>query len=398
MPQLFSQSRLALIAVLVAGSLQSVPAQDVVSRGSAAWGGRHYGRMEFAGERDAGLYRNSGIYGGSVVYIQPPFSTFTYYQGPWPVWGYGPVMWGYSNPYLGPGAFPEYGPQVAALPTLLPPLAADAGPAPAGGDRLSELPAVRPGPARPGRAAPPVADQPDQENPAVQVRPSNVEQRRRSLRYLAQGDESFHKQEFLAAVGKYRQAAQAARDLPEPRLRLGMALATIAEYQQAVNNLKWGLKLDPEWPAHGLTLDEQFGEGHDLAKNSIIMNIGRWVEQDIRDPDRQFLFGVFLYFNGDYDSARRVFETAAAITNGADHLRPFLELQPVPRDEVAPPPDPGIPAPSARPATARGSGAHGGRSGRRVTNEPAQRASENDAPVPHPPEDDAGTRPESERR
>ncbi|RPI82491.1 MAG: hypothetical protein EHM42_09405 [Planctomycetaceae bacterium] len=288
-----------------------------------------------------------------------------------------------------------YGPQVAPLPRLLPPLDDDGWQGPAGGDRLPDRQPARPQQGGGGRAAA-IPDQPDQDNPAVLIRPSSVEQRRKSLRYLAQGDEQFHRHDYLASVGKYRQATQAARDLAEPRLKLGMALATIAEYQQAVSHLKFGLRLDPNWPDHGESLDELFGEGHDLAKNSILRNIGRWVEEDIRDPDRLFLFGVFLYFNNDFDSARRVLETAAAITHGADHVRAFLTEQP---QRVQAPPQPGIgpQVAEAQPAGPRGQHPRprGGRDEQTGRNRPP---AVDDAPVPHPPEEPDEGRSAGERR
>ncbi|MFM8285344.1 MAG: hypothetical protein ACKOGA_01285, partial [Planctomycetaceae bacterium] len=312
----------------------------------------------------------SGLSNWGGLNLVGPGGQFTMYQGPvggWPMFAPQPLPWGFpAGPVVYAPGYSAWGPGVIVAgpmgwstapawpvgplavdprdlgfghhPPELPPLA----PAPQV-DRLRRLPlaedlAKRAVPALPagpaGAGVQPVAPgaippqdeqaQPPQDNPPLFLKASNAEQRRRSLRAQAQGDEQFRKLQFLPAVGRYRQAAEAAADLPEPRLRLAWALVALGEFGQGVEHLQRGLRLDPDWAAHGPGLRELLGPGQQLAAETILHRVAGWVRADIRDPDRLLLLGVLLHFREDAAQAREVLTTAAALGGEASTARQFL--------------------------------------------------------------------------
>jgi Tetratricopeptide repeat len=301
-----------------------------------------------AGHRFGGRYHGPGGYGGSYSTIGRwgslfPFSAgfgyssfgtvggLSYYHGP--VGGYGP--WGY-RPYNAGYGYPTYfDPYYGSIGASYLPMAPVVvqtepqwiGPHPA------DNPAIREWmPRAVNRDAAPAAGQPAQENVSILIKPSSPEALRKSIRYQAQGDEWFVKQNYLQAFARYKQAVSAARDRPEPRFRLGVALAALGEFDQAVDEFKRLVQLDPEWPLHGDLLDELFGEGQNLSKNSMLHRVAAWVRDDVRDPDRLFLLGVLLHFNEDRDKAKTLFETASLLASAPPHVQVFLP----PRRRTAP--------------------------------------------------------------
>jgi hypothetical protein len=178
----------------------------------------------------------------------------------------------------------------------------------------------------------------------VRLHPSTPEQQVKSIHAQAQGDVWMRRLKFLNAYERYKYAISAANDRPEPYFRLGYALAAVGSFDSAVKFIKQGLELDPQWPAHGERLEAIFGNDNRLAILSLTERVTGWVREDIRDPDRLFLVGVLLHFNGD-DRASQFFEAAYRLAGGGDHLLAFLQPQPPEnRDGAASPSRPGPPA------------------------------------------------------
>jgi Flp pilus assembly protein TadD len=287
------------------------------------------------------------------------FGGLNYYNGP--VGGfipYGP--YGYTS-FGYPGFGPYYG-YLPAAPTVIPTSPVFIGP------NLADNPAIQewmPKPVPPIGNANPAAAQPLQADVPVFVKPTTPEAKRKSIRYQAQGDEWFLKQNYLQAYARYKQAYSAAADRPEPRFRMAIALAALTEFGPAVDELKRLARLDPEMPAHGERLDDLFGPDRNLAKNAVLHKVADWVKEDIRDPDRLYLMGVLLYFNEDGNKAKTLFETAGMLAGDPAHVRVFLApaagrrvdaQRAAPKPPAPPPPDPReedeapVPMPQAGPA------------------------------------------------
>ena len=145
----------------------------------------------------------------------------------------------------------------------------------------------------------------------------------KSLHAQAEGDVWMRKLKFLNAYDRYKVAIRTAPDRPEPYFRMGFALAAVGSFDSAVKYIKDGLDLDPQWPSHGDRLESIFGEDNRLMILSLTERIAMWVREDIRDPDRLFLMGVWLHFDGD-NRATPFFETAYRLAGYGDHLLAFL--------------------------------------------------------------------------
>jgi len=158
----------------------------------------------------------------------------------------------------------------------------------------------------------------------VRLRPSTPEQKVKSIHAQAQGDVWMRRLKFLNAYERYKYAISVANDRPEPYFRIGYALAAVGSFDSAVKYIKQGLDLDPQWPSHGERLEAIFGDDNRLAILTMTERVTGWVREDIRDPDRLFLVGILLHFNGD-PRATQFFEAAYRLAGSGEHLLAFLQ-------------------------------------------------------------------------
>lgn len=165
---------------------------------------------------------------------------------------------------------------------------------------------------------------PDVQRPRPIPEPSTPAAKLSSLRAQGQGDHWMQEQKFLRAAELYRKAVRSAPDRAEAHFRLALAQTALGSYASAVQRMKLGLELDPNWPLNGQSLGRVFGRDNLLAKTALLRGVMGWVKEDIRDPDRLFLFGVFLHFDNQADKAQTVFEAAYRLAGGGDHLAAFL--------------------------------------------------------------------------
>lgn len=299
------------------------------------WGGSGFGRVGPLLPYSSFGYGYSSFSG---------FGGLNYYHGP--VGGVYAGPFGYGAPYgYTSFGYPNYGPYYSYLPMA--PLVIQTQPLTIG-PGLGDNPAIQEWmpkhngqqPANPNDVVPP--PQPRQQDVNVFVKPTTLEAKRKSIRYQAQGDEWFAKDNYLQAFARYKQAYSAAPDRPEPRFRMAVALASLNEFGPAVDELKRLVRMDPTWPSHGDRLDELFGEGHNLSKNAVLHRVSGWVREDVRDPDRLYLLGVLLHFNEDRDKAKTFFETASMLSGNPPHVRAYLTapVAEAPAAKPAPPPAP----------------------------------------------------------
>jgi hypothetical protein len=174
----------------------------------------------------------------------------------------------------------------------------------------------------------PLAVEPVRDDPPKFLEPSSVEAKLKSIRAQGYGDEWMRRQDFIEAYRRYKQAVDLARDRAEPYFRLALAYTGMGSYASAVREIKLGLRLDPSWPSTGLPLERLLGDENLLAKSAILGSVVAWAREDIRDPDRLFLVGVLMHFEGDARS-REVFEAAHRLSGGGPHLAAFLNPVPV---------------------------------------------------------------------
>jgi Flp pilus assembly protein TadD len=178
------------------------------------------------------------------------------------------------------------------------------------------------------------------------LKPSTPEQQQRSLRHMATADQQFKIGHYNGAALEYRRAIADAEDLPDNYFGLGFALAAQRRYDEAVQQWKYGLMLDQSWPTRGQSLTALFGENNQFEKTALLNRAADYVRQDPRNPDRIFLLGVLIYFDGDQANARTLFESATRVAGNEPYLTAFLGTdQNVATAPGAKAPNPGVSAP-----------------------------------------------------
>ncbi len=155
------------------------------------------------------------------------------------------------------------------------------------------------------------------------VIPSSAEARERSLEQQAYGDENLRRQKWSLACLNYRQSIDAAEDRAPAHLRLGFAYTATRHFTLAVREFKRGLALDPAMAQSGDRLDAIFGPDSEDVRGSIQHRIASWVRDDMHDPDRLFLLGLWLHYDDD-PRGREVLEAALSRAGDGDHIVAFL--------------------------------------------------------------------------
>ncbi|OAI53347.1 hypothetical protein AYO47_04950 [Planctomyces sp. SCGC AG-212-M04] len=290
-------------------------------------------------------YNGGGGYGGISIGIGVPYGGYGYggYYGPYgyggaviPPYGYGYYPGGYVIPPSTAAYGYVPGPIFTAPPEATSILPAQPQPL----DVVNEL-EMRLNQANQNRPIPKADRLPV-------LKPSTPEQQQRSLRHMATADQQFKIGHYSGAALEYRRAITDAEDLPDNYFGLGYALAAQRRYDEAVQQWKYGLMLDSSWPTRGQTLTQLFGENNQLEKQALLNRAADYVRQDPRNPDRIFLLGVLVYFDGDQTSAKTLFESAARVAGNESWLTAFLGTtkdQNVATAPPAKPPAPSIPTP-----------------------------------------------------
>jgi tetratricopeptide (TPR) repeat protein len=177
------------------------------------------------------------------------------------------------------------------------------------------------------------------------LKPSTPEAQQRSLRHYARGDQQFKDGRYHQAAQEFRAAINDAEDLPDNYFRLGYSLAAMRRYDDAVDQFKYGLLLDQTWPQRGESLEQLFGPDNKFERTALVHRVSDWVRADLRNPNRIFLFGVMLYFDGNKKDAQSMFEAAIRVAGEEPYLTAFTKEpsndQSAPVDQPAPAANPG---------------------------------------------------------
>lgn len=252
-------------------------------------------------------------YAPQSYYMTPPVPYYAPYAR------FGPYGYGYSYG----GASVEYGisvtPQIYSMEPIFP-------------SQTPDSPVMAPQAALPANVTP--WSNPTQPTDPAQrpVIPSSAGARLKSLEYQAQGDQNVRQQAWQRAYANYRQAVRVADDQAAAHLRFGIVLTVLRRYDVAEKEFQRAVFIDPQLPASGFNLETLFGPDSKLVRSSILARTSDWVNEDITDPQRLFILGVMLHFNGD-DRAKDLFAAAREFTRGASHIVAFLPQEsPTPDD------------------------------------------------------------------
>jgi hypothetical protein len=167
----------------------------------------------------------------------------------------------------------------------------------------------------------------------VPVVPSTPAARLRSLEHQARGDQRLRQQKWSEARAAYRSSVDAAPDRAEGHLRLGLCLVAIQRFEPAIHEFKRALFIDPLVPRTGQISKAIFGPDSQMTRSSIISKLTDWVRDDYTNPDRLFLMGVILHFEGD-PRGLEFFEAAKRMKRNGDvsHIELFMGPAPAIND------------------------------------------------------------------
>lgn len=187
-------------------------------------------------------------------------------------------------------------------------------------------------------AAPPaVAPAPADPEPAKsKLRSTNSEWKARAGKFISYGDAQFGKQQYSAAVERYKSAVKTAPDLAESYFRQGFALIAMGHYDSAVKAFRRGLRIRADWSDSPFRLDQIYGNDK-LAKTSHLESLAKAVEQSPFDATPLVALGMQIYFNGEPERSEVFFVRAAQLGGNDDRLLDSFLPRPGPAGAPRPP-------------------------------------------------------------
>lgn len=234
------------------------------------------------------------------------------------MWG-----WGASYPWIGipfyTSAFGPTYPGVAFLPSA--PLYSD--------------PLFNAGVALPDPAPVDVVPAPEP-GPPGQPKATNPEQKAKAGKFITFGDTNFANQKYLAALGRYKTAAQVAPDLGEPYFRQGHTHVAVGQYESAIKAFRRGLRIEGDWTASPFRLDQLY-DGNLAAKTGHLENLAKAVEANPFSTDLLTLMGLELFYDDQRERSLPFFERAAQLGGNEERLLDDFLPKPAPAGAPQPP-------------------------------------------------------------
>jgi tetratricopeptide (TPR) repeat protein len=136
---------------------------------------------------------------------------------------------------------------------------------------------------------------------------------------VSYGDNLFTKQKYLAALGRYKSASDAASDMAEAYLRQGFAYVAMGQYENASKAFRRGLALRSNWQGTAFRLSTLY-DGAEAAKTQHIEKLALAVEDNPFDSGLLMTLGIELFFDGQFDRAELCFQNAARLGGGDEAL------------------------------------------------------------------------------
>jgi hypothetical protein len=177
--------------------------------------------------------------------------------------------------------------------------------------------------------------------PKAKVRATSAAWKARAGKFIGYGDTNFGKQSYLAAVERYKTAAQMAPDVAEPYLRQGFAFVAMGNYPSAARAFRRGLAIRSDWTDTPFRLDEIYDD--QIAKTAHLETLAKAVETNPLDADLLMLLGLQIFFDGQPQRAEVFFARAAQLGGNEDGLLDSF----LPRPGPAGAPKPAADAPKA---------------------------------------------------
>jgi hypothetical protein len=139
--------------------------------------------------------------------------------------------------------------------------------------------------------------------------PANADPKVEGDEQLKLGREAYAAREYGRATQRFRDAARRMPDDAQPYLLLGQSLFAAGRYPEAVEAIRAGVGLRPDWPNARFAPRDLYGPNvADFTDQMRRLSDALEVLPD--DPVLLFLYGYELWFDGRQDEARRLFQRA----------------------------------------------------------------------------------------
>jgi hypothetical protein len=184
-------------------------------------------------------------------------------------------------------------------------------------------------PAKPAPKPPEAPKDKPKEKPPQLPRPPLPENdpRAESTRLTALGRAAFAAAEYGRAAQRFHQATRTNPDDGGAYFLLAQAEFALGKYDQAVEAIQAGMRLEPDWPTAAfrpVTLYD--GSVADLPEHLRRLEEALAAHPD--DPVLLFLYAYQLWFDGRQDEARPLFQRAAAVAPDRSFSEQFLLAHP----------------------------------------------------------------------
>lgn len=146
--------------------------------------------------------------------------------------------------------------------------------------------------------------------------------RRRSAKYIQQGDQLFARGRYLEAMSVYQRAAASTPDAAQPLIRQGLAYLAAKRYERAADVIRRGLRIEPDYASSGFRLRQLYG-GDIVAKNEHLDALAEAASADPGNADLPLLAAIFLHYDGQAERAAPFF---AASQQRSDESSEFVAM------------------------------------------------------------------------
>jgi hypothetical protein len=148
-----------------------------------------------------------------------------------------------------------------------------------------------------------------------------------SKRQVALGNEAFAAQEYARAVNRFGLAVKLFAQDPMAHFLLAQAQFAIGKYDEAVEAIHAGMRLQPDWPNSRFRPAELYGpNAADFPEH--LKRLEAAVDRHPDDPVLLFLYAYELWFDGRQEEALPLFRRAAAVAPDKTYIERFLQAQP----------------------------------------------------------------------
>jgi hypothetical protein len=151
--------------------------------------------------------------------------------------------------------------------------------------------------------------------------------RAESARLSALGKDAFAAGEYGRAAQRFRQAIQVNPRDAQAHFLLAQAEVALGKYDEAVDAIYAGLRIDPDWPTSKFRPVQLYGDNvADLPEH--LKHLEDALTRQPDDAVLLFLYAYQLWFDGRQEEARRLFQRAAAVAPDKSYSERFLLARP----------------------------------------------------------------------